>query len=58
MTDFIVKTVMSIIVFLLVGGIYLLGKKMIDPREEEQGLKLLMAGGRGDVSKGGGGSVS
>ena len=39
MTDFIVKTVMSIIVFLLVGGIYLLGKNKIDPREEEQGLK-------------------
>ena len=36
MTDFIVKTVMSIIVFLLVGGIYLLGKNKIDPEEENK----------------------
>ena len=35
MTDFIVKTVMSIIVFLLVDGICLLGRNKIDPEENK-----------------------
>lgn len=36
MTDFIIKTIATLIVFLVIGGIFLLGRIEYDPEEENE----------------------
>lgn len=36
MTDFIIKTIATLIVFLVIGGIFLLGRIEYDPEEENK----------------------
>jgi hypothetical protein len=36
MTDFIIKTIATLIVFFVIGGIFLLGRIEYDPEEENE----------------------
>lgn len=38
MAEFLIKTVMTLIVFLMIGGIFMLGRIEYDPEEENKNI--------------------